>query len=146
MPVFDRFVAARREAVPAAYLLPERFGELATLLRRQGIGVERLRAGWEGPAESFAVESLTVGPLFEGHRTVMLEGRWSASHLAEAGPGWYLVRTDQRLGILAAYLLEPASEDGIVTWNFLDRELAAGQDFPILRTGAAVGVPAEALP
>lgn len=146
MPVFDRFVAARREAVPAAYLLPERLGELVTLLRRQGIGVERLRAGWEGPAERFAVESLTVGPLFEGHRTVMLDGRWSQLRSAAAGPGWYLVRTNQRLGILAAYLLEPVSEDGIVTWNFLDRELAVGQDYPILRTRAAVAVPAEMVP
>ncbi len=146
MPVFDRFVAARREAVPQAYLLPERFGELVALLRRQGIRVERLRSGWEGRVERFAVESLSVGQLFEGHRTVMLEGRWKDAGSTVVGPGWYLVRSDQRLGILAAYLLEPASEDGVVTWNFLDRELVAGQDYPIWRTQAAVAVPAEMVP
>ena len=37
MPVYDRFAAARREALPAGYLLPQRFGELVALLRRQGI-------------------------------------------------------------------------------------------------------------
>jgi len=87
-----------------------------------------------------------VGPLFEGHRTVLLEGRWAASRPLTAGSGWYLVRTDQRLGVLAAYLLEPASEDGVVTWNFLDRELAPGQEYPILRTGAAIKAAAELVP
>jgi hypothetical protein len=146
MPVFDRFVAARREAVPSAYLLPGRFGELVTLLRRQGIGVERLRERWEGTAERFAVESLIVGPLFEGHRTVALEGRWSQPRPLTADSGWYLVRTDQRLGILAAYLLEPASEDGVVTWNFLDRELALGHEYPIVRTRSPVVAAAEVVP
>src|SRR6478736_1849904 len=51
MPVFDRFAPARREALPAAYLLPSRFGDLALLLRRQGIVVERLREPWSGSAE-----------------------------------------------------------------------------------------------
>ena len=60
MPVFDRFVASRREALPAAYLLPSRFGDLATLLRRQGITVERLRQPWSGQAERFAVDTVVL--------------------------------------------------------------------------------------
>jgi hypothetical protein len=43
------------------------------------------------------------------------------------------VSTDQRLGVLAAYLLEPGSEDGFVAWNFLDRDLRRGGEAPILR-------------
>ena len=86
MPVFDRFVAARREAMPAAYLVPTRFNDIITLLRRQGIQVGRLLRPWTGPAERFAVDTLLVEPLFEGHRTVRAEGRWSSSDMkAEAG-------------------------------------------------------------
>jgi hypothetical protein len=48
------------------------------------------------------------------------------------------VSTDQRLGAFAAYLLEPASEDGYATWNYLDRDLGVGRDAPVLRVG---GVP-----
>jgi hypothetical protein len=143
MPVFDRFVPSRREALPAAYLLPARFGELITLLRRQGVLVERLTSGWTGPGEQFVVDSLAVEPLFEGHRTVRVEGRWSEASGLQARPGWFLVRTAQPLGVLAAYLLEPASEDGLVTWNFLDRELAKGTPYPILRTRAKLAVAAE---
>ncbi len=146
MPVFDRFVAARREARPAAYLIPARLSEIVALLRRQGIAVERLDERWTGPAERFVVESLTVGPLFEGHRTVQAEGRWGSPAPLAADPGWFLVRTDQRLGVLAAYLLEPASEDGVVNWNLLDRELMVGREYPIVRVRSPLEVAAELVP
>jgi hypothetical protein len=146
MPVFDRFVSARREAMPAVYLLPTRFGDIAALLRRQGIQVARLGEPWTGSAERFTVDTIRVDPLFEGHRTVRAEGRWSGVAAARVEAGWYVVSTDQPLGVLAAYLLEPASEDGIVTWNLLDRELAPRAAYPILRARAAPHVAAVELP
>ena len=39
----------------------------------------------------------------------------------------------QRLARLAFYLLEPRSNDGLVTWNVLDEALKTGRS-PILRT------------
>jgi hypothetical protein len=143
MPVFDRFVPTRREALPAAYLLPARFGELVTLLRRQGVVVARLTEAWSGAAEAFMVDTIAVGPLFEGHRTVQVEGRWGGSRPVAAGAGWFVVPTDQPLGVLAAYLLEPASEDGLVTWNLLDRELEPHKAFPIVRVRKPVRAGAE---
>ncbi|HEX3274846.1 MAG TPA: M14 family metallopeptidase [Gemmatimonadales bacterium] len=146
MPVFDHFVAARREALPAAYLLPARFGDLAVLLRRQGILVARLRQSWTGPAERFGVDTAVLQPLFEGHRPVTVEGRWAAAVPLTAGPGWFLVATDQPLGLLAAYLLEPASEDGLATWNLLDRELQPHADYPVVRVPRPVAVAADLVP
>jgi hypothetical protein len=92
--------------------------------------------------QSFAVESLSVDSVFEGHRPVAVEGSWGQNPVDSAmTTGWFLLRTDQPLGSLAGYLLEPASEDGVVTWNFLDRELEPGSPYPILR---AARVPAAA--
>jgi hypothetical protein len=132
--------------MPAAYLLPARFGELAVLLRRQGIAVARLVAPWTGPAERFAIDAVAVGPLFEGHRTVQAEGRWGKATPLTAAAGWYLVSTRQPLGVLAAYLLEPASEDGLVTWNLLDRELQPRAGYPIVRLRTPPRAAAEELP
>jgi zinc carboxypeptidase len=146
MPVFDRFAPARREAMPAAYLVPARLREVAELLRRQGVAVELLPQPWHATAGAFAVDSLAVAPLFEGHRTVQVEGRWGGERDTALSAGWYLVRTDQPLGTLAAYLLEPASEDGVVTWNLLDRELRTGATYPILRLLSSPRLPAVALP
>ena len=147
MPVFDRFTAARKELLPAAYLVPPRLRSVVDLLRRQGVEVDSLTQPWRGPAQAFAVDSLTVDPLFEGHRTVQAEGRWTG----EAGDtaisaGWYLVATTQPLGVLAAYLLEPASEDGVVTWNLLDREIRSHAPYPILRLHSRPRIPAVSVP
>lgn len=147
MPVFDRFAASRKELLPAAYLVPARLRTVVDLLRRQGVEVDSLTQPWRGPAQAFALESLTVGPLFEGHRTVQVEGRWSREPLdTSIVAGWYLVPVGQPLGVLAAYLLEPASEDGMVTWNLLDREIATGTSYPILRLRSRPPIPAVALP
>ncbi|MND09264.1 hypothetical protein D3C83_324480 [compost metagenome] len=53
-----------------------------------------------------------------------------------------MVRTTQPLGVLATVLLEPESDDGLTTWNFLDHLIAVGRDFPILRARAPVNAPA----
>jgi hypothetical protein len=145
MPVFDRFEATRKEAVPAAYLLPPQHSAVAELLRLQGVEVRRVTAAWQGPAEGFRVDSLVVEPLFEGHRSVRVEGAWRARE-AVVAPGWFAVSTDQRRGVFAADLLVPGSEDGLATRNVFDRELRRGQDAPVLRVRAALPVPTELLP
>ena len=143
MPVFDRFQAARKEAMPAAYVVPPRLRNVVDLLRRQGVGVDSLTAPWTARAQAFTIDTLVVGPLFEGHRTVQAEGRWSSQARDTAFvAGWYLVRTGQPLGVLAAYLLEPASEDGVVAWNLLDRELQPRATYPVVRVFSAPRVPA----
>ena len=47
--------------------------------------------------------------------------------------GSWICRTGQPLGNLIVYLLEPESEDGLVTWNFLDEHLEEGRLYPIAR-------------
>jgi len=44
-----------------------------------------------------------------------------------------MVRGDQAQAIAALYLLDPESDDGLVTWNLFDGELSPGKPFPILR-------------
>ncbi len=141
MPVYDRFAPAAQVARPAAYLVPPSHPELVELLRRYGVVVQRLTGPWRGTVEGFRVDSLeAAAQVFEGHRTVTVQGRWVPRD-AEIGAGWYAVTTDQRLGVFAAYLLEPASEDGFATWNFLDRELARGREAPVLRVRQPVAAP-----
>lgn len=146
MPVYDRFSSARKEALPACYLIPERLPELAELLRRQGVAVDRLTRQWRGRVEAFRIASLSVDSLFEGHRTVRVDGHWQASADTVVPPGWFLASTDQPLGVLLSYLLEPASEDGVVTWNLLDRELRVSGAYPVLRARARPKVPSAAVP
>jgi len=146
MPVFDRFVGSRREPLAEGYLLPPQHSQIVALLRGQGIEVERLSAGWSGNAESFKIDSVNVAPFsFEGHRTVSLEGNWNPK-TAQLPAGWYYVTTRQRLGVLAAYILEPESEDGVVTWNQMDRDLRRNGEYPFLRLRTTPTTPRSLVP
>jgi len=131
--------------MPAAYLLPPQYSQLAEQLREQGVEVRRILAACQGPAEGFRVDSLVVEPLFEGHRTIRIEGAWHPRDAALTA-GWFMVSTDQRLGVFAGYVLEPASEDGLATWNFFDRDLRRGQDAPILRIRSPLAIQSLLLP
>lgn len=134
MPVYDHFAASRKEKRSGGYLVPARLQQVVELLERQGIDVESIPGRLRARAQVFKVATLVVDSLFEGHHPLGAEGHWLPQPVdTTLGAGWYLVRTDQPLGTLAAYLLEPASEDGVVTWNFLDQELHAGSAYPILR-------------
>jgi hypothetical protein len=117
---------------------------VVALLRRQNVRVERLSAPWTGRAERFPVDSVAAQPRpFEGHRLVSVEGQWRAAEPDSVPAGWYVVKTGQPLGVLASYLLEPASEDGVVAWNFMDRDLQRGSVYPFRRTHDPVTTPAE---
>jgi hypothetical protein len=145
MPVFDRFVPALREVRPAAYLVPPEHADLIAMLRAQGVIVFRAGA-WRGAAERFTVDSVNLTTtVFEGHRAVGLLGRWASGEVTMP-EGWFYVPTSQRLGVFASYMLEPMSEDGFVTWNFLDRDVAVGGVFPVARLRQPLVAPMELVP
>lgn len=142
MPVVDRFMATRREAIPVAYALDPQWTDVVERLRRQGIVVEQLQQPWSGRSERFTVDSTVSSPrAFEGHRMMRVEGAWAAGSRDSLPIGTFLVPTGQRLGMVAAFLLEPASEDGYTTWNFFDRALRARAAHPVRRLAVIPPVP-----
>ena len=48
--------------------------------------------------------------------------------------GTYRVPMNQPLARLAFYLIEPRSNDGLLTWNFLDDALKESKTYPIIRS------------
>ena len=69
---------------------------------------------------------------FQKHNVVTLEVKAKANRRTIKA-GTVVVKTAQPLGRLAAYLLEPTSEDGLTTWNFFDKGLAVGKEFGVQR-------------
>jgi hypothetical protein len=61
-----------------------------------------------------------------------LEGKWSDRDQTVSAGSW-LVPVAQPMGVVAFYMLEPESDDGLVAWNFFDSELAAGEEYPVYR-------------
>jgi hypothetical protein len=138
MTVYDHFVSTSRRRVPAEYIVPVSSNGLHEVverkLREHGIQVERLET-----ATRKAVERLTLTqvrhaePAFQGHHAASIEGRFERRD-STVPAGSLLVRTKQPLGRLVFYLLEPESDDGLTTWNFLDSDLNNGSAHPVLKS------------
>jgi hypothetical protein len=98
-----------------------------------GVVVERLTGDYATQVERFAVDSVVRAPRsFQRHNEVRVEGRWSREPRTLAA-GTLIVRTGQPLSVLAAYLLEPESDDGLTTWNLFDPALRVGGAHPVMR-------------
>ena len=123
MPYFADFQPKRTVRVPAAYLVaPADENVLASLLRH-GLVVERLVEPSSLEVEAFRLKEVKGAErLFQGHRTNQVKGEY-AMEKRDFAAGTLVVGTAQPLGRLAAYLLEPESDDGLVVWNAFDRVL-----------------------
>jgi len=133
MPVFDRFRPTLFAPPPVAYALAASDTQAVRLLRQHGIVVDSLADTRTARAERFVIDSaITSARPFQGHRELSLVGRW-VSEPRQLMAGSWVVRTSQPLGLLSIYLLEPQSDDGLVTWNFFDNALREGGAYPVLR-------------
>lgn len=133
MKVYDRFEPTLERKPPAAYVLRASDSVAVRLLREHGVEVRRAEGSREARVQIFTMDSvITAQRPFQGHREVRLEGRWSDQSRTVPAGSW-LVPVAQPMGVVAFYMLEPESDDGLVVWNFFDSELAAGQEYPVYR-------------
>jgi hypothetical protein len=125
---------------PYAYLIPPPYSKAVDVLRRHGLGLEELTADAEPEAEVYRVDKVTRSSSpFQRHHLVTVDATARTAR-RKVPAGTVVVRTGQKLGTLAAILLEPQCEDGLTTWNFFDEGLAEGGDFPVLRLPAATNL------
>jgi hypothetical protein len=131
IPVHDRFTPTLVRPLPAAYLLGAADTAAVRLLRLHGVRVERTTAAAPATLRVFVVDSVVrAARAFQGHNETRLVGRW-AERAGRVEAGSYVVPAAQPLAPLAAYLLEPESDDGLATWNVFDPALRPGAEFPV---------------
>lgn len=117
------FEAILESTVPTGYIIPAEFSALAENLAAHGARVEKLTKGETLTGEYFLIEKFEKAKqAFQGHAMAKAEGKFSpASRKFKKGD--YRVEMAQPLANLIFYLLEPQSDDGLLTWNFLDEYL-----------------------
>jgi dipeptidyl aminopeptidase/acylaminoacyl peptidase len=127
--------------LPWAYLFPASFSKVTELLQRHGIQVEELREDIELDVEAYRIDKIAANPSigWMKHRLVLLEAT-ARKESRRVPAGTILVRTSQRLGSLASFLLEPQALDGLAAWNFFNEGFKEGGDFPVLRLPADVPI------
>ncbi len=133
------FEPTSTEVAPATYYLPASAVKTRDLLLLHGVEIHQTTEPITD-VEQFAITANTTRSLgtnidFLGHAMRTLDGAWAPAPDATVPAGSWVVRMDQALARLAFYLLEPTSDDGAVTWNYLDNVLATEgvTTYPILR-------------
>jgi hypothetical protein len=139
MREYGSFVATRTRPLPSGWVIPRglaanpRMAAALDRLRWHGIEIETLDEPSQMDVDRFVIQSLSRSERsFQGHHEARLTV--SMEHAAlSVDPGTVLIRANQRLARLAFYLLEPDSDDGLVTWNVIDDGLTVGQGYPVYR-------------
>lgn len=142
MPVYDRFQPTLTPPRAGAYWVPEEYTHVLDALREHGVRIASvatvLPAGSsvaqqaQEQAQEFVVDSfIHAAHPFQGHLESRVRGHWRPGS-PRSGRG-FVVSGAGRFGSLAAYLLEPESDDGLLDWNFFDSALAPGKAYPVLR-------------
>jgi len=134
------FKSTATEVVGSEYYIPATAEKALELLRTHGVqmrqltqavtGVERFTIATNTARQAGAQMSMDTGT--HGLRTIT--GAWEAATGVTVPAGSYAVSMNQKLARLAFYLVAPTSDDGLVTWNFLDEMLGEGvKEYPIYR-------------
>jgi hypothetical protein len=118
--------------------LPVSIPKIQTKLLQHGIMVEKLTESVTLEVESFKIKEIKGAErLYQGHRMNSVKGEYIMEK-KEFPKGTLYIATAQPLGNVAAYLLEPESDDGLIVWNFFDRYLVPQwrrepQTYPVYR-------------
>jgi hypothetical protein len=145
MQDYATFAPTRSVPMARIYVLPAdaAFQPIVDKIRQHGITVEELTSPLTTEVSSFVVDTITKSPKpFQGHNEVSLKGRYVAEKTTLPA-GTRIVRLAQPLGLLAAYLLEPESDDGLTDWNFTDQWLEAGKPAPVRKIMTNVEISAK---
>lgn len=123
VPYYIDYYPAKSVRFPYAYLITVNDPAVLNLLKIHGIKTERLSVPQKLAVERFEISELKASPrLNQGHYTNTASGKF-VRDTVEFSANTIVIRSAQPLANLAAYLLEPQSGDGLLTWNFLDRYL-----------------------
>lgn len=138
VPYLIDYYPVKSVRFPYAYLITIPDKSIVELLKTHGIILEKLASAARVDVESFRISGLKGAErLNQGHYTNTIGGEFVRTSI-EFPAGTIVVRTAQPLANVAAYLLEPQSNDGLVVWNFFDRYLvpqwgAGYNPYPVYR-------------
>lgn len=145
---FANPVPVRTVPLPEAYIiLPYQTAVIETL-KNHGIIVERIRKSLQADVENFVIKKVELDKqLYQGNVFVKVEGEYMEKPGVAIPEGAYYISMRQPLARLLPVMLEPGSEDSLLTWGFFNRVLVSQwgnqpQLYPVYRLRKP-GIPIE---
>jgi hypothetical protein len=88
-----------------------------------GIRVHRFTEPTTLQLEVYDALGIQRNEYFQGHYLQSVTGVEKKTEQVQVPAGWYYVSTAQAKGSLISYLLEPETDDNLITWNYTDNVL-----------------------
>lgn len=122
VPVYLRWVTTRTTTRPVGYLLPPAMASVLPILLDHDIAVYRFMGPASIDAEVYYATDVNREEYFQGHYIKSAEVE-KESETLDVVEGWYWVPTAQSRANLISYLMEPETDDNLITWGWADHVL-----------------------
>lgn len=110
--------------IAKAYWVPATKPDVIARLKAHGVAMEPLKEARTLDVDMIRLGAFKAAAPSEGRIPITVTGVTHETRSITYPPGSVRITTDQPLGALAAYLLEPESEDSFLAWGFFNEILS----------------------
>ncbi len=122
VPVYLRWGPTRTTPRPVGYLLPPAMAGVVPILQDHDIAVHRFIEPVTLDAEVYYATDVSVESYFQGHYLKTVEAEKELEQV-EVVPGWFWIPSGQSRANLINYIMEPETDDNLITWGWTDHIL-----------------------
>jgi hypothetical protein len=122
VPVYLQWEPTRTTSRPVGYLMPPAMAGVVPILLDHDIAVYRFREPAAIDAEVYYATDVRTESYFQGHYLKAVDVEKEAE-IIDVDAGWFWVPTSQSMGNLITYLMEPETDDNLITWGWTDHIL-----------------------
>ena len=122
VPVYLKWETTRTTTRPVGYVMPPAMAAVVPLLLDHDIAVYRFREPTTLNAEVYYATQVNREEYFQGHylKSAAVEKR---TERLDVAAGWYWIPTAQSRANLISYIMEPETDDNLITWGWTDHIL-----------------------
>ncbi len=137
LPYMADFSAKKSVRLPYGYLITTRDPLAISLLNKHGIEYKMIKDSVTLPVEAYKITDLKPAQRSnQGHYPNQVKGEMAKTN-RKFNAGTIFVPMAQKNANVAAYLLEAQADDGMLFWNFFDRQVVSqwgrGYEYPVYR-------------
>ena len=123
VPVWLKYDVKRTVPRARGYVIPASIAKVVPLLLDHGIQVHRFTEPASMELEVYEAGGIRRNEFFQGHYLKAVTGVEKKTETVQVPAGWFYVSTAQAKGNLISYILEPETDDNLITWGYTDNVL-----------------------
>ena len=123
VPVWLKYDVTRTVPRARGYVIPASIAKVVPLLLDHGLQVHRFTEPVSMEVEVYEALGIRRNEYFQGHYLKSVTGVEKKTETVQIPAGWFYVSTAQAKGNLVSYIMEPETDDNLITWGYTDNVL-----------------------